>query len=207
MLSRTDFQHISGTRVAMDFVEVPSILNEYFSKSSLVLCSIGQDYQTLNQLSINELQSHLNSLKFNDIFETRDQIMLALQDLLIHSPSICRKYLGKETSSSLEIYKELHSKFGYFDFVDGTAALAQFSHLASYGACYYSYFWSRRLAERIYLDMFSGVSLNGDLDTAIERLAPLGWRRSGELIKTELLQVGGSRDPSIGLLKLNIRND
>lgn len=41
----------------------------------------------------------------------------------------------------------------------------------------------------------------------IENMGRVKWRRGGELIKLELLQVGGGRDPWIGLEKVGVVNE
>jgi hypothetical protein len=44
--SRTRFQHLSGTRGALDFIELPSILCEYFASDAATLALFAQHHQT-----------------------------------------------------------------------------------------------------------------------------------------------------------------
>ena len=46
LLSRTSFQHLSGTRTAMDFVETPSHLMECYVWNEEFLTIIGRHFQT-----------------------------------------------------------------------------------------------------------------------------------------------------------------
>jgi intermediate peptidase len=132
MLARTDYQHIAGTRTAMDFVEVPSIVTEFFAKSPLVLCSFGQDYKTGLPLSPSLLRKHQSEADSLESLETQNQIQLAILDQLYHSSAEhCKLFLGDEYygASSTEILQAVAQRVGVFPYAKGTAWQTQFSHL------------------------------------------------------------------------------
>jgi len=98
ILARTNFQNISGTRCKMDFVEVPSILMEYFLQSDEVISSVAHHYQTDEPLKTkyidimkNNLPQNYNSNKFINI---QTQLKLSLLDQIYHS-SIFNKHSNK----------------------------------------------------------------------------------------------------------------
>ncbi|KAJ3386008.1 Mitochondrial intermediate peptidase [Lobulomyces angularis] len=212
MLARSDFQHISGTRCAMDFVEVPSILTEFFAKDPLVLCSFAEDYETGEKLSPSVLSSYRKASNALESLENQHQIQLAILDQVYHAPENSELFIaGNKNFSSTDILRAVQNKVGVFPYTEGTAWQIQFSHLLTYGSSYYSYFWSRMWAQRLYQELFSkqiteqyGKKSLGNADKdfpsvdMIEILGKNGWRDSGQIVKTEILEVGGGRDPSIG---------
>ena len=50
MIGRTELHNLSGTRCATDFVELPSVLMESFSKDPRVICELGCHYETGEKL-------------------------------------------------------------------------------------------------------------------------------------------------------------
>jgi intermediate peptidase len=188
MLSQTDFQHISGTRVAMDFVEVPSILMEYFSKLPSVLQSMGVHYKTGEVIPPSLIEVKQSKQRVLKYLESQNQIQMALLDQLYHSEAV----LHREFDSSKLLY-DLSAKMNPIPMRPPTRSQVQFSHLFTYGASYYSYLWSRRWASRIYRKHF-------------ENKPPSDWRVGGHLLRHEVLGCGGGRDPWIGLERMGVAN-
>jgi intermediate peptidase len=156
LLARTEFQHISGTRCQMDFVEVPSILMEY------LLRHVG-------------VPGHSTPVWDPDPIDVQTQIRLSILDQLYHSE------LAKGKLDTTELYHRVQSKYDVLPPVYGTAWQAQFGHLYSYGASYYTYLWSRKWASRIFDEIFAGKPLED-------------MRQGGDLLRRELLSVGGGKD-------------
>ena len=186
MLAQTDFQHISGTRVAMDFVEVPSILMEYFAKSPSVLGSFGRHHKTNQSVPISLIQQRLSKHGFLQSMEIQNQIQMAMLDQLYHS-----RVASEESFDTTQLMYELFNETSSIKPSPKSQWQVQFSHLFTYGASYYSYLWSRRWASRIHRKLFAGKQ-------------PSEWRQGGEILRTHLLGVGGSQDPWIGLRKIGV---
>ncbi|RKO91028.1 hypothetical protein BDK51DRAFT_35907 [Blyttiomyces helicus] len=183
VLARTNFQHIAGTRVPMDFVEVPSTLMEYFARSPAVLSTFARHYQTGDPLPPALLAARRPQYS---PLETHNQLQMALLDQQYHS-----RIALSPTFSSTQTLRDLHTRMGGgIPFAEGTAWQVQFSHLFSYGASYYSYFWSRRWVLRIWRELFEGREGN--------------WREGGEKVREELLAHGGGRDPWVGLERVGV---
>ncbi|KAJ3407047.1 Mitochondrial intermediate peptidase [Chytridiales sp. JEL 0842] len=180
MLARTDLQHIAGTRCPLDFVEVPSNFLENFARSPSVLSTFALHHQTGSPLPaslLKEAQTRSTSLSS---LETQTQLQMALLDQIYHSPEA-----SDPSFDSTRILRDLQARVNVLPYVEGTAWQVQFSHLFSYGASYYSYFWARRWSNRVYKKLFLGGGKS--------------WREAGEMVKGELLVWGGGRDPWVGL--------
>ena len=98
ILARTNFQNVSGTRCKMDFVEVPSILMEYFLQSDEVISSVAHHYQTDEPLKpkyINFMKNNITqNYNSNKSINIQTQLKLSILDQIYHS-SLFNKHLNK----------------------------------------------------------------------------------------------------------------
>ncbi len=168
MIGRTEYQNVSGTRCATDFVELPSILMEHFLNSPKVL-SLFDRYGTsaIRQIG-NEHEDPCRSI------DTHAQILLAILDQIYHSPIVLEK-----SFDSTDVLERLYHAQGLIPHVPGTSWQTQFGHLFGYGATYYSYLFDRAIASRVWRKLFSHDPLNRDM---------------GDRYKQEVLKFGGGKD-------------
>ncbi|KAJ3567992.1 hypothetical protein NP233_g6003 [Leucocoprinus birnbaumii] len=170
MLGRTEYQNVSGTRCATDFVELPSILMEHFLSSPTVLSLFDLDgTHSLRQIG-NSHEDPCNSI------DTFSQILLASLDQIYHSSAI----LDNAKFSTTHELENLVNTKGLIPHVPGTSFQTQFGHLFGYGATYYSYLFDRAIASRVWKQVFEKEPLNREL---------------GEKYRSEVLRWGGGRDP------------
>ena len=177
LLSRTTFQHMSGTRVAMDFAETPSHLMEHFVWDATFLKRVAGHAVTGDAISdtlIARLQQ--SRYEFKSV-EMQNQILFSRFDQVLFGPPIAGK-------TSSEIFAGLHRELGV-SYAHGTHSHSQFDHLVTHGAGYYGYLYSEAFASDIWQTCFAANSLS---------------RSSGERLWRELLSHGGTREPE-GMLK------
>ena len=169
MIGRTEYQNVSGTRCATDFVELPSILMEHFLTSPKVLSLFDPTKSVSSERAGNYHVDPCHSI------DTHTQILLACLDQEYHSP------LAMDSNfDSTQIYADLQNTKGLIPFVPGTAWQIQFGHLYGYGATYYSYLFDRAIASRVWTHVFAEDPLS---------------REAGARFKDEVLRYGGGKDP------------
>ncbi|CAE6462303.1 unnamed protein product [Rhizoctonia solani] len=173
MIGRTDYHNVSGTRCATDFVELPSILMEYFAASSPVLATYSRHYSTSLPLDFSNLQAQIQAQSPVPALETHSQILMAALDQAYHSNR------GDSISTTSELVR-LQRELGGIQAAPNTAWQTQFGHLFGYGASYYSYLFDRAIASQVWKKVFARDPLN---------------REMGERYKREILRHGGSKDP------------
>ncbi|KAI0257921.1 mitochondrial intermediate peptidase, partial [Gloeopeniophorella convolvens] len=170
MIGRTEYQNVSGTRCATDFVELPSILMEHFLTSPAVLALFGAPPRASDADAV--ANHHEDPCRNID---TYGQILLAALDQTYHSRAAM-----DPTFDSTAALARLHGQRGIVPYVPGTSWQTQFGHLFGYGATYYSYLFDRAIAARVWRQLFVHDPLN---------------RAMGERYKTEILKHGGGEDP------------
>ncbi|KAF7665417.1 hypothetical protein LDENG_00144300 [Lucifuga dentata] len=174
MLGRTRYQHITGTRCATDFAEVPSILMEYFATDYRVVSQFARHYQTGQPLPEHMVARLCESKKVCGAADTQLQIFYAVLDQIYH---------GKpQNRSTTDILKEMQQKFYRLPYTPNTAWQLRFSHLIGYGAKYYSYLMSRAVASMVWKQCFVENPLNRDM---------------GERYRREMLAHGGAKEPML----------
>lgn len=169
MIGRTEYQNVSGTRCATDFVELPSILMEHFLASPTVLSLFNAEDTTSQHHIGNHHSDPCHSI------DTYSQILLVAIDQVYHSNSV----LDQSFNSTTEL-ATLHDSRGLVPHVPGTSFQTQFGHLFGYGATYYSYLFDRAIASRVWHQVFKQNPLD---------------RETGEKYKAEVLAYGGGKDP------------
>jgi len=172
LLSRTTFQHLSGTRAALDFVETPSHLIENFVWDRNFLNKFARHHQT-GAVMPEELQNQLirSRSQFKSI-NVQNQILYSRLDQALFG-----KPIPKETT---EIFAELYQDSNV-PYAAGTHWHTRFGHLVTYGAGYYGYLYANVFSSDIWREQFAPNSLSRD---------------AGERLWSEMLGKGGSKDPS-----------
>ncbi|KAL7509494.1 hypothetical protein ACHAXN_006480 [Cyclotella atomus] len=174
LLSRTSFQHLSGTRAAMDFVETPSHWMETYTRDPTFLATVlAKHYITRLPMS-KRRATHLalSHVDFRGI-EIQTQIVHSRFDQALFGESPCSPSLGG--CSSTEMFGLLHQQAGV-PYAKGTHWHSRFGHLVTYGAGYYGYLYAQTFAADIW------KSTNA---------APDG----GMKVWKEMLVFGGGKDP------------
>ncbi|CAL5201115.1 unnamed protein product [Lathyrus oleraceus] len=175
LLSRTDYQHFSGTRTVLDFAEIPSNLFEYYAWDYRVLKTFAKHYSTGDEIPQKLVESMLGAQNMFAATGLQRQIFYALVDQTLFG----EQPLPLGGSSS--VVAELKRQHTNLEHVDGTHWESRFSHLLNYGAGYYSYLYAKCFAATIWKKVCKE-----------DPLSPI----AGSALRTKFLQHGGARDPS-----------
>jgi len=186
LLSRTPFQHLSGTRAAMDFVETPSHLFEHFSRDPAFLSRVlARHYITgvpLSERRARQLVAGARDFRGVDVMT---QIVHSRFDQALFGDRPCTPSLGGVTST--EMFARLHREAG-IPHAEGTHWHSRFGHLVTYGAGYYGYLYAQMFAADVWMSCLEG-RWNGT------NRGDGGLREGGMKIWKEMLIHGGAKDP------------
>jgi len=197
LLSRTKFQHLSGTRAAMDFVETPSHLMEYFVWDSEFLSLISQHYITGESLkpTSKRIQNLIRSRNVFRAIDVQTQVVYGMFDQTIFGdPDLWRNgTTTTTTTTTTDVFASLHREYNV-PYMDGTHWHSRFGHLVTYGAGYYSYLYASIFSADLWNTCFAaeggtGGSGNGSVLS----------RKAGNAYWKEMLIHGGAKDPNLML--------
>ncbi|KAI9501973.1 hypothetical protein BX070DRAFT_35036 [Coemansia spiralis] len=202
MLGQNGFHNVAGTRCPVDFVELPSILMEYFARSPRTLSLFASHYETDAPLPLELVSKHAERRRRYAALDLHAQLFMSALDQRYHSavldPAVTDEGCGPGWSTRLlaEVHKDpmFTSDIGssqIFSYVKGTRWQSRFTHLIGYGASYYAYLFDRVLAGQIWDRVFHG---DHPYMPSSSKHDPLD-RESGERFKNEVLRWGGGRDP------------
>lgn len=174
LLSRTEYQHFSGTRVALDLAETPSNLFEYYAWDYRVLKTFARHYSTGEIIPKKLVDSMQGAKMMFAATELQRQIFYALID---------QKLFGEQDSpprDTISIVADLKRQYTSYKQVEGTHWHTRFSHLLNYGGGYYSYLYAKCLAATIWKNICEEDPLSLETGTAL---------------RTKFLQHGGAMEP------------
>jgi peptidyl-dipeptidase Dcp len=170
---------ISCTRVATDFVELPSQLYEHWLEQPDVLRRFARHYRTGEPMPEDLLRRLIAARTFNQGFATVEYVASALVDLEFHLLA------APETLDPAAFEADILTRIGMPAEIGMRHRSPHFLHVFSgggYAAGYYSYMWS----EVLDADAFEAFRETGDV------FDPATAKR----LRDDILSTGGSRDPA-----------
>lgn len=176
MIGHTELHNLSGTRCLTDFVELPSVLMELFSRDPRVLCQIARHYKTGEPLPQQLLEKHQQQKVILNSCEEFMQLKMAMLDQVLHDESVIQNI---DSFDLTPVYHDIEQKLRVFADTKSTWH-GKFPHLFSYGLVYYSYLLDRAIAERVYSELFEADPWSAE---------------AGNRYKNAILKWGGTRDP------------
>lgn len=178
-LSRVPVRSLSCTRVAQDFVELPSQIMENWCSEREALNLFARHYRTGEPIPERLLERLRAARTFRAANAQMRQLGFAATDLALH-----RIYDPARDGDVMQYARTILARYSAAELPDDYGMLAGFSHLfaspVGYAAGYYSYKW----AEVLDADAFSRFRDGGVLNSAV-----------GAEFRDRILALGDSRDP------------
>jgi len=177
--SEVTYPTLSGTRVARDYVEFPSQLNEHWLPTPQVLNRFALHYQTGKPIPAELVDKIRKAHTFRQGFNVTEYLSSALIDMKLHLASdadIDPRAFEKDELAKLGMPAELPMRH----------RTPQFQHIFAsdgYSAGYYSYLWSEVLDH----DAFEAFAeAGGPYDKAVAKR-----------LHDNIMKVGNTVDPAI----------
>ena len=151
MLSNCEYNSLSGTSVARDFVEMPSQFNESFASIPEVFDHYARHYETNEPMPAELKERMLKSINFQPAYALGENLAASLLDMAWHmlaskdvpTPDKCAEF---ETESLRKV-----GLLNPFIPIPPRYMTSYFNHVwgGGYAAGYYSYLWTEVLAVNV----------------------------------------------------------
>lgn len=154
ILSDCQYNRLSGTAVARDFVEMPSQFNESFAVIPEVFDNFARHYKTGEPMPADLKEKMLKSINFHTAYALGENLAATCVDLAWHMLS-SKEIPTAENAQAFET--EALTKIGLLDAqIPPRYSTSYFNHVwgGGYAAGYYSYLWTEVLAVNI-ADVFA----------------------------------------------------
>ena len=181
-LSKCNYESISGTAVARDFVELFSQFNENFAFQPEILACYANHYSTGEPIPGELVQKILSALKFNQGFMTGELCAASILDMKWHEMSLEELQQFTDAQSIRDFETKACADMCLVDEIIPRYRTTYFNHIfnSGYSAGYYSYLWSEVLA----VDAWAKFKEEGIFNPEVAR----SFRQT-------FLEKGGSEEP------------
>ena len=164
LLSRVEVKSLAGTRVAWDWVELPSQIMENWCWEREALDLFARHYETAEIIPEELFQKMVRAKNFRAANAQMRQLSFGTVDLALHT-----EYDAESDGDVMDYARRLLDSFAAVPLPAEHAMIAGFTHLFSspvgYGAGYYSYKWS----EVLDADAFTRFASQGIFDSEVGR--------------------------------------
>ena len=178
-LSRVELRSLAGTRVAHDFVELPSQIMENWCWESQVLQRFARHWRTNEPIAPKLLQQLRAVRQFRAATAQMRQLGFAALDWALHV-----QYAPNPQGDVLQFAREVQQKYTPAPLPPDYAMVSTFTHLfahpVGYAAGYYAYKWAEVLEADAFQRFAEQGVENPDVGAA--------WRQC-------VLELGDSKDP------------
>ena len=159
IMAEGEFESMSGTNVARDFVELPSQIMENWGYEAEYLKPFAKHYQTGEEIPTELIDKIIASKNYLSAYYQVRQLHFGILDMAWHNVS------ETQNAEALDIERKALQPYLTLPVVDGTMISTSFSHIFSggYSAGYYSYKWS----EVLEADAFSLFKEKGIFSTEV----------------------------------------
>jgi oligopeptidase A len=196
LLGRAEVRSLSGTRVAWDFVELPSMIMENFCWERSVLDLFARHYETGAAIPDTLLEKLQRTRTYRAANVQMRQLGFAAMDLALHID-----YDPARDGDVIKYARGIMQAHSAVALPEDYAMVAGFSHLFSspvgYAAGYYSYKW----AEVLEADAFSRFAEAGVFSRTVgDEFRECVLSRGNEADPMELYKAFMGREPSLKAL-------
>ena len=178
LLSRCNYEGVSGTNVYRDFVELPSQINEHWAFHPEVLKIYAKHYQTGKIIPDELVKKIQKAATFNQGFLTTELVAAAILDMKWH-------ILESPLTTDVETFEnQALNEIGLIPEIIVRYKSPYFAHVFDngYSAGYYSYLWS----EVLDADAFQAFEEKGVFD-----------KETAQSFRDNILSKGDTDDPMV----------